>query len=180
MFSLQTNHDPRVTHPATTTHQNGWTTEAPVNTPNQPNYFQTLNNEQWDATDSVNHNMVSPLQMNGGDKRTFSVTPAGSHLAPPPTSIVSSGGISSRGSLTGSNDSLLSDGSVSLHTSSQNSYAPQPRYGTNNINQNNPSLPPKESSLRHSGSSFRSTSTGLCCFINFICILFLSYSIDEL
>lgn len=47
---------------------------------------------------------------------------------------------------------------MSLHTSSHNSYAPQPRYSSNS-NQNNPSLPPKESSLRHSGSSFRSTST---------------------
>jgi len=74
------------------------------------------------------------------DFRSPGLPPFGSSLTPPASG---SGGVSPSGtrSLTGSNDSLLSDGSAS-HS----------RFG-------NPPLPPKESS-RLSGSSVRSSSTG--------------------
>ncbi|XP_076822845.1 uncharacterized protein LOC143469149 isoform X2 [Clavelina lepadiformis] len=116
---------------------------------------------QLQANDNLRQEkeLKSPWMHNGGSSPQASTptsrSPGGSVTFAYHTS---SGGASpSSRSLTGSNDSLLSDGSASgLHQTQQPHHAyQQPRY-----HGSNPSLPPKESSVRNSGSSIRSTSTG--------------------
>nr|CAB3267156.1 tensin homolog [Phallusia mammillata] len=124
--------------------QNGWANQAGYNA--QMQGHENGQRSPW----VYNGDNSSPIATTP-NTRSPVVSSLGPSLTPP---ALGSGGVSPSGtrSLTGSNDSLLSDGSASGRHPHP-AYQQQQRYG-----QSNPPLPPKDSS-RHSGSSIRSTST---------------------